>query len=243
MPREIFYTFNASAPPADPTVNSTKYTTPLTYPVGGGYYKAIAREEGVVTTVTSASFERSPTDYIHYYPFTTDFNDTVGTNNFTNYGVTIANNKAVFNSSSDLLVLGSAITSSAISLVLTIKFSSLANSSVIFNGVSINYNMLIIHNGKLAFYSTGWNDSTFTPALNTEYKLCLIKNGTNVKLYVDGVKYLDSNNGISNATEQFKNLGNVGTGQQLYSAQGEYSQFKIFNRAVTESEAIQLTTE
>lgn len=74
MPREIFYTFNASAPPADPTVNSTKYVAPLTY--ANGYYKAIAREEGVITAVTSTSFGMDiVADYWKKYLFDGNAND------------------------------------------------------------------------------------------------------------------------------------------------------------------------
>jgi len=233
MPRQIFYTYSASAPPANPDENSTLYVAPLPYAVG--YYKAIAKDEGVFSEVVSNSFGVSPTDYIHYYPFTTDFDDHVGTNNMINYGVTIQNNKAEFDENTDLLTLTNAITSSELTLVLNMTFVDLTGA--IFNGVSINYNMLCFNSGKLSFYSTnGYNDSTFTPVANIEYEIVLVKNGSNVKLYVDKVNYLNSDNGIDNSIEQFKNLGNVGTGQQLYSENGYYSEFKIFNRVLSQEE-------
>ena len=58
MTRQIYYTFSASAPPAEPTQEDDLYIEPIPYPVGGGYFASKAWEGSDSSTVTRKSFER-----------------------------------------------------------------------------------------------------------------------------------------------------------------------------------------
>jgi len=90
--RKIFYTYSATETPADPTINSTEYTGALPY--ANGYYKAIARDGNVLSTVTSKGFGMAPADYVAYYPFDGNTNDHSGNGyNLTNNGAILTTGK------------------------------------------------------------------------------------------------------------------------------------------------------
>lgn len=267
MPREIFYTFNASAPPADPTVNSTKYTTPLTYPVGGGYYKAIAREEGVVTAVTSKSFERSPTDYLVYYPFSGNSLDASGNGyNLTNNGASLSTDKSgnpdsaySFNGLSNYMETanGIALTTKQVSICFNIKAEQIATDGILFE-LSTNYNgnnafIVVINNSVISFANASASNKynlSNTSAINNQWnKVCIVSDrslsGTQqTTFYINGVKTTTVNTINENVDTVYgQYILRAGGRATVACFNGIVDDIKIFNRAVTEAEAIQLTTE
>jgi hypothetical protein len=234
MARQIFYTFNASTPPADPDVNSTLYVAPLDYQVG--YYKAIAKEDGVLSQVVSKSFGVSPEDYIHYYPLTDDFNDHAGSNHLLvdSGDATITTNGMVLNSAEDRLVFSNVISSSDVSISLTFTADSNLVNNIVINGDATVCNIYIV-NGFIAYYSDAGGTVLSSKVIeaNTTYRIVLVQEGTALKMYVDGVDILNTTC-IDNSLAPINYVGNYSSGN--YCATGIYKDLKIFNRTLTQEE-------
>lgn len=231
MPREIFYTFNASAPPADPTVNSTKYTAPLVYPVGGGYYKAIAREEGVVSAVTSKSFEKSPTDYIHYYPLTSDFSDYVGENNLINYNCSISGDGCLVDGSSDQMFFTNAIFGDV-----SVSFYYTPSSTTTWRGLlsaASGYGQLFFNVNQVGYYANGFVgcSPSFSIVDSNEYHIAMTHIGTKIQIYINKELKLDIESGWAN--NGIIKFGGNSNGQP---ALGLLKELKIFNRLLSQDE-------
>ncbi len=272
MAREIFYTFNASAPPPDPTVNSTKYTAPLAYPVGGGYYKAIAREEGTVTAVTGVSFERSPMDYVAYYPFSGNTINTVTGIAATNNGATLttdrignANSAYNFDGVNDYMTTPNVNLGFNGKTEFSIYFelqSSDTSGRLIAKQVSDGWNTFYVafFGNKVSF--SPQNDSLkqyptweIVSTINSNWhRVCITfkKNAINTTdcvIIVDGsvvsttytANGYDSNFVMQEVSSNLVIGARPETISDFYS--GKQDEIKIYDYAVTEAEAITLTTE
>ena len=210
MSREIRYEYSASAQPPDPTPSSPLYTTPLPYATG--YYKAIAKEYGVWSAVTSKSFGIVPTDYIAYYPFTGNANDETGNYNATNYKATLTtgvkeeSNTAYYYDGSGYMIVPSKPWSENISISFwfyTDNYGSTnpndSGKAIIFKaddtGYVQDYSIMLDNtNGqRLKFVfgnAIGSYVETITnsnlPVNQWTHIVCIRNNGT-IKIYVNGV--------------------------------------------------------
>jgi len=228
--REIFYEYSASGVPPDPTVNSPKYTGALPYAVG--YYKAIAKEVNDWSTVTSNSFGMAPTDYIHYYPLTADFNDHAGSSNLSNSGCTIDGNGCLIDSNSDLMYFTTTLNSSDITIALEYTPSG-TNTWRNLLGNNGDKCALFCSENTLGYYNSGFVASSLTMISGTNYKLVVVKSGTNVIIYANTIVVLNRSDCFSNAAYPIVNLGGNIYGQ---SALGLLKEVKIFDRVLTQDE-------
>lgn len=232
MAREIYYNFNADAPPDEPTKSSTLYTVPLVYPVGGGYYCAKAFDGNDSSVVTRKSFEKSPEDYIHYYPLTTDFNDHAGSNNLINSNCTIDSNGCLIDTNSDLLNFTTAISNP----VITISMKYIPSGSNTWRnllGNNAEQCALFCSGNTLGYYNSGFVSSSFDLVNSVEYNLVVIKSGNDCIIYANGEIKLDVNNCFSNSSYPIVNIGGNSYGQ---SALGIIKEIKIFDRVLTQDE-------
>ena len=246
--REIFYTFNASAPPADPTVNSTKYTTPLTYPVGGGYYKAIAREDGIVTAVTSKSFERGAVlDYWKYYSFDGNANDANGVENATLTGTTsyiagkngqaLQTNAGATNYARITMPTGDYSVSLWQLLSGTGTGQPLSIASSTGSGIPNFVFMLDTNNGIVATYST-YMQGSFSSQLSypvTQWNhLVITKEGSVHKFYLNNVLVRTASSAFD---QTYLYLGNA---YSTYNNLKSFDLTRIYQRAITASEVTEI---
>jgi len=228
--REVFYTYSASGIPADPDENSTKYTGALPY--ANGYYKAIAKEDNDWSTVTSKGFGMSPTDYVHYYPLTADFNDHAGVVNITS-SATITSNGAHVGGAGQMLNLNSAInlTNFTVSMYLTIDSGE--NDGGIICTNNNNYGYALFRDAALKSWDGGGICQNPNIAMKTgvEYHLTLTKNGNQCQWFL--------NETMSPIMTQFDIVigGFAGIiGFAGYECLGLYKEIKIFNRVLTQNE-------
>lgn len=270
MARVIRYTFNGATQPADPTESSTVYTAPLVYQAG--YYKAKAWDEGQVSSVASVSFGMSPTDYIAYYPFSGNTINAVTGIAATNNGATLitdrignSNSAYSFDGVNDYMITPNVDLGLNGGTECSVCFefqSSTTTGRIIAKQISDSWNSFAIYflankivfrvqNNLLTQYAS-WESVV---ALNSNWHRICAKfkrnniDGSDGEIYVDGTKVsttFTSSNYANNFTiQEASNNLVIGarpvTIADFYS--GKLDQIKIFNRAVTEQEAILLTTE
>lgn len=263
----IYYNLTYADWGSDPDENSPIYTTPLEYHAGGCYIKARRKEGNNWSTVTSVSFERSPTDYIAYYPFSGNTLDASGNGyNLTNYGATLTTDRDgnsdsayefVGTNNNKRMVAPIALLSAKVwSISLRYKFNSAAVSSynrAIFS--QYNYNtsptgrcvMVINANTTvLNFYINATTPINYNFPMNIDtnwHSICITSDDSFLKIYQDGILLTTVTSvAISNIATIFGNYLNY-LGTIVSSMDGKLDEIKIYNRAVTESEAITLTME
>lgn len=235
MTRKIYYTYNASAVPADPTDLSDEYTEPFAY--ADGYYKARAYNNNDISAVTSKSFGMIPDDYIHYYPLIADFNDAKGSNDLTNVNCTVDSNGCLIDSNSDLMNFTSALNQSEISMFLQYKPSGTNTWRNLF-GNNGSQCALFCSGNTLGYYNSGFVTSSITLTSGTNYKIICTKTGGTQKIYVDGNEVLSRTDSFANNSYPIVNLGGNSYGQ---SALGIIKDVMIFDRILTPTEIAQLS--
>jgi hypothetical protein len=261
--REIFYTFDPDEQPPDPTVNSTKYQETITYQAG--YYKAIAREDGELSTITSRNFGVVPEDYIAYYKFDGNANDETGNYNAVNNGATlatgvkgIADTAYSFNNTQiDVITTNFNLSNCFISFWFNSEASTsypaiISNNASGFwsGGFNIRHNNSGLSN-KISIHWNGGQGGNQDPALvsNSTYSksqwhhCVVVKDGTMLYLYVNGV--LDNSRTINNVNLNLSNGGKCVFGK--FPADGVNGSFKgkldlviIYQRAISASEALEI---
>lgn len=229
MPRIIRYTYNGATQPADPTESSAVYTAPLIYQAG--YYKAKAWDEGQVSAVTSISFERSPTDYIAYYPLTSDFNDYVGSNNLINYNCSVSASGCLVDSGSDQMVFTNAIFGDvSVSLYYTPSPASTWRGLL---SAASGYGQLFFNIDQVGYYANGFVGCTpsFSIVNGVEYHIVMTHIGTRIQIYVNKELKLNIEAGwINNGIIKF------GGNSNAQPALGILKDLKIFNRTLSQDE-------
>jgi hypothetical protein len=229
MMREIFYEYSASAVPPDPTVNSPKYVAPLPYATG--YYKAIALEGGDLSTVTSKSFGVSPTDYIHYYPLTADFNDYAGSNNLINYNGTVSSSGCLIDSSIDQMVFTNTINGNiSVSMYYTPSPASTWRGLL---SAASGYGQLFFNVDLVGYYANGFVgcNPQFSIMNGVEYHIVMTHIDSQIKIYINKELKLDINAGWSN-----NGITKLGGNSNSQPALGLIKEVKFFNRALTQDE-------
>jgi hypothetical protein len=110
---------------------------------------------------------------------------------------------------------------------------------------------LYVAGGKIIAYlsSTAGSGTYFlsgmtsTQTISTEiwYHLAFVRNGTNYYYYINGVldKSATSNTNVMAAANQNAQIGNLWNGSDVYAWDGEISNVKIYNRALSVTEALQ----
>lgn len=247
MAREIFYTYSASGVPADPTVSSTKYTAPLAY--ANGYYKAIAREDGELSTVTSKSFEIGAVlDYWKCYPFDGNANDTNGVENAiltgtTSY-ITGKNGQALQTNAGDTNYVRITMPIGDYS----VSFWQLLSGTEIGQPISIAgltssvmpnfFFNITANNGTTASYNAymaGTYQATKTGYDVTQWNhIVVTREGTVQKMYLNGVLIYTA----TNLYEQtYLYLGNSFS---TYNNLKSFDLTRIYQRAITASEVTEI---
>lgn len=259
MAREIFYTYSPSGVPADPTANSTKYTAPLAY--ANGYYKAIAREGGELSTVTSKSFGIAPTDYIAYWSFDGNTNDATGNYNLTNNGATattgksgLANTAYSFDGVDDYMAspVMSSISNNKISIFVRLKMASVVSDTKVLMELSNNYNhgnyflMAIESGNKISFsnHGTGYNIISTVNGIGTDWIDIVITSDRTLSGINETAIYVDKLEvGRILSYEDATTTGNYSASNIYIGGRGTSSccqciidEIKMYNRLLTQDE-------
>jgi len=231
--RDIYFTFGASTWSHDPDESDQKYD-PINPPAyATGYWKARAKEGNGWSTVTSESFGVAPTDYIHYYPLTADFNDHAGTNHITSTATITASGASV-NGVGQMLILTSTIELLNYTVSLYFTMSSGENNRAIICSPDNNYGIALFDNGMLRHYLNGRAaDPPAIPLLvSTTYHIVITKKlNTHYKWYVNNVESEETTEpGID-----IKGFGGI-FGFDGYECRGIYKDIKIFDKVLTRDE-------
>ena len=233
---DIYYTFNSSSVPSDPTTSDNLYSTAIPYVAG--YYKAIVKLGSDYSIVVSKSFERAPEDYIHYYPLTTDFNfnDVVGSNDL-NSSATITGSGAVINGGGQYMTLSSAITLTNFSISLSLTISSPNNNKGIIGTNNNNFGYALYDGGVLKYWSDGTPQSfpMIPLSVGVYYNIIVTKSGNQLQYFVNNIGSIVQT-GIDKPIYVFGGIA----GFSGYECYGTYRDIKIFDRVLTQEEITEL---
>jgi hypothetical protein len=256
MSRQIFYEYSASAIPHDPDENSPEYTEPLLYTTG--YYKAVAKEGNTLSSVTSANFGVSPTDYIAYYAFNNNTNDQVSGGSGTNTNATATTGKdgdvngAYYFDQNAYITLNDSsrfdfgTNDFTISVYVKNAGNTSAYPSIIsgknWSGGGVGLRHGNTGNQKVQFFWNGVGDPWLTSSSdfndNEWLHIVLLRSGNDFKIYVNKtLQATGSNTGTINFN--FGGDCKVGWGEWDGSNghwNGAIDELKIYDRALSESE-------
>lgn len=270
MARVIRYTFNGATQPADPTESSAVYTAPLVYQAG--YYKAKAWDEGQESTVTSVTLGMSPTDYIAYYPFSGSTINAVTGIAATNNGATLttdrignSNSAYSFDGVNDYMITPNTDLGLNGKTEFSIYFEFQSNDvsgRIIQKQIADGYSTFNIaftsskisfspQNSTLMQYPT-WET---VPTINSNWhRVCIsfkknVINATDCIIVIDGsfvstvftANWYASNFVTQEVSSNLVFGARPVTISDFYS--GKIDEIKIYDYALSEAEAIQLTTE
>ena len=98
-----------------------------------------------------------------------------------------------------------------------------------------NTNMLLKGAGEISIANVA-----FTPAKNTNYKLLVKRNGSQVDFYIDGTK-ISTNQQTTNTPFTLRSVG-WSYNKTVYQVRGNIKQVKVFSTALSDREAVDLTS-
>jgi len=260
--KQIFYTFNATSWPADPTPSDTEYIGPITYQVG--FYKAIVKDGNNFSQVTPVRFSPvSLEDYIAYYSFTGNTEDTTGNYNATNRGATLTTGinglpNTAYSFAVNQPVRINAPTPLLTGTVWSISFYFMVDTTSAINADRIIYSQYNYQTNplgrmvitispnttrlKLFIQNNNGNlDKLITDTLNSEWNHVVVtSNGSTVSIYLN--KSLVSNDGVSVEPSTVNSVFGAYIWESIYigSFGGKLDEIKVYNRALNSSEVILL---
>lgn len=157
------------------------------------------------------------------------------------------NTAVTLNGSSQYITTGVTNSVSATSVSLSVKFNSIATKQMLFSEMTSGGSTssarvrLGINNSTNWFFSLGNGTSTYTNsttahnlAINTTYHIVYVINGTSIKIYVDGVKVVDTTSTVALGTASVNPwyIGRVGDFNGQY-VNGTIDDVAIYRTALT----------
>ncbi len=187
---------------------------------------------------------------IGYYQFNGNANDASGYNNHgtvsgatytTDYNCN-ANSALSVNAKTNYMTVP-AFNSSNISVSLWYYFSGTNNdwnTLLCRNGGSYHHLLIEPTTNQIGFYNNNFYSSGYALTPNNWYHLVVVKEGTNSKLYVNGVLKQNSDLSFNNSSYPLSIIGNYGSSNSNQGALGKLDEIRVYNKALTQSEVTAL---
>ena len=143
-----------------------------------------------------------------------------------------------FDQDNDYIQLQSDISNTIITVSMWYYYKSIGgggwNTLLCRNGGTYHHLLINDTSREIGFYNSGWYSSSHVLTLEKWHHLTLVKNGTNSKLYIDGILVQDNNSSFDNSSYPLRIIGNYGG--YVQGARGSIDDVRVYSKALTSAQ-------